>query len=151
MERFGDGENAAVGWMNERVVQVLELEFVIGDESVHALPDHAESFLNRFFKTAPNRHDFPDGFHGRADLFGNALELRQIPAGDFHNAVVQRRLEERACGLCNAVFQLVEVVPHRQFGGDKRQRIAGRLAGKSGRPRQTGVDFDNAIVLGIGV
>ena len=151
MERFGDGKNSAVGWMNERVVEIVKFEFVIGDESVHALPDHAESFLNRFFKRTTNRHDFPNGFHGRADLFGNALELRQIPAGNFHNAVVQSRLEERAGCLRNAVFQLVEIVPHRQFSGDKRKRIAGRLAGKSGRTRQTGVDLDNAIVLGIGV
>ena len=56
-------ENTLVGRFTESSIKVFNLEFLVLNKAMHALPNHAKSFLNSFFKVTTNSHNFTDRLH----------------------------------------------------------------------------------------
>ena len=70
-----NGEHAHIGRIGQFVVEVLEGDVAVADETVHPLPDHTQTFLDDLLETFADRHDFADRFHARSDLARYACEL----------------------------------------------------------------------------
>ncbi len=120
---LGDGEDAQVGGVGQLGVEIVESGVVVAHESVHALANHAEAFLNHFLERAADGHDFAHRLHRRADETAHAGELGEVPAGNLANHVVQLRSHVgRARGTHFA--NLVERVAQGNLGGYEGQRIA---------------------------
>ena len=79
------------------------------------------------------------------------MELREVPAGNLADHVVEGRFEEGRGGLGDGVLEFEEPVAHAQLGGHESQGIAGGLAGERRRTAQAGIDLDDAIVFALGV
>ena len=118
---------------------------------MHALTDHAESFLQGFLEGAADGHHLAHRLHRRAKLALHTVELGEVPAGYFYHHVVEGRLEEGTRGLRHRVLQFEEAVAQSQLGGDECQGIARSLRGQCRRTAQTGIHLDDAIVLAVGV
>ena len=114
---------------------------------MHALPYHAESFLNSLLEGATDGHDLAHGLHRRPQLLVNTTELGEVPSGNLADYIVEGWLEEGAGGLGHGVLQLKEAIPHAQLGSDECQGIARGLAGKCRRARKSGVNFDDSVVF----
>ena len=56
-------ENTLVGRFTKSSIKVFYLELLILNKAMHALPNHAKSFLNSFFKVTTNSHNFTDRLH----------------------------------------------------------------------------------------
>ena len=63
---FADDEDALVGRLAQSLVHIGYYQFFILYKAVHTLTDHAQSFLNSFFKGTSDCHYFSHRFHGRA-------------------------------------------------------------------------------------
>ena len=124
LESLFNDKNTLVGRFAQSLVNVVNLDFLIVDKSVHALADHAEAFLNHFFEGAADGHHFADALHGRTQFAVNATEFSQVPARDFADNVVECWFEEGACCFRHRVLELEEAVTQSQFGGNESQRIA---------------------------
>ena len=140
-------EDAHVGRFVKFLPDVANLNLVILDKSVHALANHAQAFLQRFLKGTPYSHYFAYTFHRRAEFAFHASELCQVPARNLANDIVEGRFEECTGGPCDGVLQFEQSVSKCKFGSNKSQWITGRLACQGRGTRETGVDFDDAIVL----
>lgn len=55
-ERFGDNEDTGVGRFMECLVDVGYHQLLVFYETMHALSDHTQPFLDRLFEGAPDRH-----------------------------------------------------------------------------------------------
>ena len=141
-----DNEDALVGRLFERLVDVADVDGFVFDKSVHALPNHAQTFLDGFFEGAADCHDFADGFHRRADFFLHAVEFAKVPARYLADYVVEGGLEECRRYFSYGVFEVEQSVAESEFGGYERQGIACGFGGKGATSAQSGVDFDDAVV-----
>ena len=63
-----DSEDTQVGGVLECIVQIIELRVVVAHEAVHALANHAQTFLHHLLERAADRHNFTDGLHRGTDL-----------------------------------------------------------------------------------
>ncbi len=88
---FGDGEDAQVGRVGERVIKIVELDIIVANEAVHSLSDHAEAFLYDLFERFADRHDLANGLHRGTDLAVNTGEFREVPARNLDYHVVNAR------------------------------------------------------------
>ena len=149
-KRFGYGENTQVGRVGQCVVQVVEFHVVIADEAVHALSDHAQTFLHDFLEALTDRHDLADRLHARTDQTAYTDELGQVPTRDLHDHVVYFRCFIGGVGGSHFA-DFVKAVTQRQLGCYECQRITARFGGKCGRTAQAGVYFDHAVVTSLGV
>ncbi len=122
---FGDNENTLVGGFRQSFVNVVDFQRLVFHEAVHALPDHSQAFLDGFLKRAANGHHLAYRLHRRTDFATHTVELTKVPTGDFHYYIVQSRLKERRCFLCNRILQVKQSVSETEFGSDKCQRISG--------------------------
>ena len=86
---LGDGKDAQVCRILQGIVQVLKARVVVAHKAVHALANHAKTFLNHLFKRAADRHNLAHRFHGRTYLTGNTGKLRQVPARNLTDHVVK--------------------------------------------------------------
>ena len=75
LQRVRDDEDALVGRMGERGVDVVDLELLVRDEAVHALSDHPQALLDHFLEVTADGHHLADGLHARSQLARDALEL----------------------------------------------------------------------------
>ncbi len=55
--------------------------------------ERANAFLQRFFERAADGHDFADGLHLRAERGVGAGKFLELPLRNFHDDVVDGRLE----------------------------------------------------------
>ena len=140
----------SVGW-RERGVDVVHFELLVRDETVHALSDHPQPFLDHFFEVAADGHHLADRFHARTQLARDAFELAEVPARDLANDVVERRFEAGGRALGDVVFQLVQAVAEAQFRGDESERVTGGLGRQRRRAAQPRVHFDHAVVFRVRV
>jgi len=116
-----------VGRLVQRFVDILYNQFPVLNETVHSLAYHAQSLLYGFFKSASDRHHFPDRFHAAANLPGNTPELAKVPAWDLADHIIQCRFKKSRSDPGNGIFQLVQPVSQGQLGSHKSQRISGCL------------------------
>ena len=90
MERFGD---------------VWNLHPVVIHKTMHALPYHAQAFLNGFLEGASDGHHLAYALHAGAQLVVHAVELGEVPTRNLANDIVEGRFKEGAGGLGDGVFQ----------------------------------------------
>ena len=96
---FRDDKHAFVSRLAEGSVNVGYLQLLVFHKSMHALANHTQSLLDSLFKVASYRHYLAHGLHRRAQFFVNAAELREIPAWNLANHIVEGGLEECTGGL----------------------------------------------------
>ena len=63
LESFFDDENTFIGWRFQGSFHVVQFQSAVFHKAVHALTNHAQTFLNDFFKGATDGHHFTHGFH----------------------------------------------------------------------------------------
>ena len=80
-------------------IEFLLAEFLAGLET-------ADGLRECVLECAADGHDFACTLHCTPNLFRYTWELLQIPAGHFHDQVIQRRLEICCSRACDAVAQL---------------------------------------------
>ena len=151
LQRVRDDEDALVGRMGERGVDVVDLELLVRDEAVHALSDHPQALLDHFLEVTADGHHLADRLHARSQLARDALELAQVPARYLADDIVERRLEAGRRALGHVVLQLVQTVAEAELRGYERERVAGGLGRQRRRAAQTRVDLDHAVVLRVRV
>ena len=61
-----NNEDTLIGRFAQSLVDVGNHQFLVFHKSVHSLPYHAESFLDSFFKRAPDSHHLSYRLHRRA-------------------------------------------------------------------------------------
>ncbi len=81
----------------------------------------------RFLEGAAHGHHFADRLHLRSQRIVGAGKLLKLPLGNFHDNVVDGRLETGRRFACDVVRNLVERVANREFCRNFRNRKAGRL------------------------
>ena len=86
-----NGEDTQVGGVLQFLVEVVELRMVVPHEAVHALSDHTQSLLDHLLEGAADGHDLTHRLHRRADETTHAGELRQVPARNLTNHIVELR------------------------------------------------------------
>ena len=123
-------EDALVGRFAEGSVDIVYLEFLVVDEAVHALADHAEALLDDLLEGAADGHHFAHGLHGGAELAVYAAELAEVPAGYFAHHVVECGFEEGRGGLGDGILEVEEAVAEAELGGDEGEGIARGLGGE---------------------
>ena len=62
--RLADDKYTVVGRFTQCLVDIGDHQLLVLHKTVHALPDHAESLLDGFFKRTTDGHDLTHGFHG---------------------------------------------------------------------------------------
>ena len=122
------GKDTQIGRVFQLVVKVLEREVVVTYKPVHALSDHTQAFLHNLFKRFTDRHDFADRFHAGADLAAHTRKLRQVPARDLGDQIIDLGGLVGRVG-CTHFADLIERVTERQLGCHKRQRVAAGFRG----------------------
>ena len=120
---FGDDKHTLVGGFTQGRIDVGNLKFLILDKSVHPLSYHAETFLNGFFKIAPDGHHFANRLHARTEFLVYATKFGKVPTGNLAHDIIKGRFEEGRGGLGDGVLQFKQAVTHTQFGGHESQRI----------------------------
>ena len=62
-ESLADSEQTLVGRLLECLVQIIELDALVLNESVHALADHADTLLDNLLKATADRHNLTYRLH----------------------------------------------------------------------------------------
>ena len=118
-----DNKNTFISRFAQSLVDVGNNQLLVFYKSVHSLPDHAEPFLDSFFKSATNSHHLTDRFHRRSQFFIYTVEFTQIPTWNLTYNIIQCRFEESRSSLCYRVLQVEESVTQSQFSRNESQRI----------------------------
>ena len=150
LEGRGDGEDARVRGMRQREIQVLRHVRLVAHEAVRALADHPDALLDGLLEGPADGPHLADALHAGADVPGDALELRQVPARDLHDDIVQGRLEEGRRRFRNRVLELVQAVAQAQLRRHGRQRITRCLGGQGRGAAEPRIDLDHPVVLAVG-
>ena len=74
------------------------------------------------------------------------MELREVPAWNLADNVVQGRFKECRGFLCDGILQVEKAVAQAEFRRHKCQRIACSLGGECRRTAETGVHLDYPVV-----
>ncbi len=145
----GNGKETLVRWGLELIIDRHQSLGLAKAKIVEV--DGANSFLDSLLERSSNAHDLTDTLHRGSELGGDTGELLQIPAGHLHDDVIKRGLEAGACHLCHGVLDLLERDTETQLSSDEGQGITGGLGRQGRRPGQSGVDLDDAVLLGEGI
>ena len=103
LKGFLNDQDTHVGRFGKLLIDVLDLHLMVAHESMHALSDHPDPFLNRLFEGPSDGHDFTNRFHTGIDQLGNALKFVQIPARNLAYDIIQCRLEKCRGGFGDGV------------------------------------------------
>ena len=117
-------ENALVGRFAQSLVDIGNVECLVLDKAMHALPYHAQSLLDYLLKCAAYCHHLAHRFHRRTNLTVHAVEFSKVPARNLAHYVVECRFEECRSHLRNRVLQVEESVTKSELGCNERKRIA---------------------------
>ena len=140
-------EDALVGRLTQRRINIGNLQFLVLHETMHPLPYHAQTFLYGFLEGTADGHHLTHRLHAGAQLLVHATELREVPARNLTYYVVQSRLKEGAGGLGHAVVQFKQSVAHAQLGSDEGQRITCGFRCEGRRTAESSVDLNDTIIL----
>ena len=116
-----------------------------------ALIDRTQSLLESFREGTTDRHGLADGLHRRGERRVGGRELLESETRDFHNHVVERRLERGRSRARDVVRDLVERVSGGQPSGDLGDREARSLRGQGGGARHSRVHLDDDDAASFGV
>ena len=145
-----NGEDAEVGRISKGVLQIVELRMVVTHEAVHALSNHTQAFLNHLLERTSDRHDLTNRLHAGANLTAHTYELRQVPTRNLTNHIVEAR--SHICGRCRThLTNLVKGVAEGNLRCHEGEGITCCLGGEGRRTTQTCIDFNDTIVVGIGI
>ena len=150
LQSLGDGEDTQVGWVRKFLVEVVEACVVVAHKAVHTLSDHTQTLLQHFLERTSDGHDFAHRLHRRTDLAAYTHKLREVPAWDLADHIVERRSHIGRVG-CAHLANLVERIAQGNLCGNESQRITRSLRSKGGRTRQTSIDLDDTVVVGLGI
>lgn len=141
MESVGNGKDPFVSWLDEFLVDIINIFVLLNREpftafaglATHLAEPHKliinspNSLLNSLFKRAPNAHNLPDALHRAAQQLADASEFFQIPTRNLDDTIVQRWLEACRGFLRDGVFNLVERDTQAEFGSDEGEGVACRF------------------------
>ena len=144
-------EDTLVGRLLQGFVDIFDYKFLVLDETVHSLSDHAQTLLDSLFEGASDGHHLTYALHAAAQLSIHTTELSEVPTGYLTYHIVKSRLKECAGGLCHRVLQLKQAVSQTQLGSYKCQGITCCLAGQCRATAQAGVYLNHTIILALGV
>ena len=121
--------------------------------AAHALAgiERADALHQRFFEGAPDGHDFADRLHLRAQGVVGAGKFLELPLRNFHDHIVERRLETCRSLARDVVGNLVERVADGKFRGNLRDRESRRLRRQRRRARDARVHLDHHHPPGLGI
>jgi hypothetical protein len=91
-----------------------------------------DRFLQRLWKSAPNRHDFANRLHLRTERRISAAKLLEVPARNLDHHVIERRLEAGFGLARDVVLNLVK----RVADGDQRRDLGDWEACRLARQRR---------------
>ena len=103
----------------------------------------APGFHQGFFEGAANGHHLAYRLHLRPKRLIGAGKLFKLPLGNFHDDVINRRLEAGRRLARNVVGNFVERVAHGQLGGDLGDGKARCLRGQRRRARDARIHLDH--------
>ena len=152
-KRFIHNEIALTVGNNELAEEFFLAQFVeVFDKSkaIAVLLQRTDRLLESFFVILADAHDFTDSSHLCAEMIIYALEFFKRPAGEFNDNVIT----VRNIFVQRAVFaagKVLEGKTGRKLCGDKRDREARSLGGKSGRAGCSGIDLNNDDAAGFGI
>ncbi|EJX09160.1 hypothetical protein EVA_02729 [gut metagenome] len=126
-----DHEDSLVGWFVQSCVNIVNLQFLVVYETMHALTDHTETLLDTFFESTTDRHHFTNRLHRRTDFTVYTTELAQVPSWQLTYNIVQCWFKECGSSLGNRVLQIEETVTQAQLGSNESEWIASSLRSQS--------------------
>ena len=88
---LSDGEDTQIGRISQLLIEVVELRVVVAHETVHALTNHTQALLYHLLERTSNRHDLTHRLHGRTDLTAYASKLREVPARNLTDHIIEAR------------------------------------------------------------
>ncbi len=110
VERFFNHEYTLVGRGRERMLHIVDLNLLVVDKTVHALPYHAEALLDCLLEIAADGHHLTHRLHAGLELATHFAELAEIPARNLAHHIVKRRLEESRRGLGHGIGEFEKPV-----------------------------------------
>ena len=96
-------------------------------------------------KIVTDTHDLTGGFHLGSQGSLCRDKFIKWQAGDFHHAIIQRRLKTGIGFLCDCVFNLVQGIAQSDFCRHLCDGVAGSLTCQCGRTAHAGIYLDDAI------
>ena len=111
----------------------------------------ADGFEQGPFKAAVEGHDFARSLHLRAQGLVGEGEFFKRPAREFDDAIVEGRFEAGRRLARNGIGDLVQGQARSDFGGNFGDRIARRFGSQGRRTADTGIDFDDVILVAVRV
>ena len=127
---LGDDEDALVGRLAQCLVNIGNLQFLVVNEAVHALTNHAETLLDNLLEGATDRHHLTYGLHGRTNLAVYATELTEVPTRYLTYDIVDGGFEEGGGNLGHGVLQVEEAIAQANLGSHEGQGEACSLGCK---------------------
>src|ERR1019366_1291517 len=97
----------------------------------------------RFLEGPPHRHHFAHRLHLRAKRVICSRNLLELPLGNFHHDIIDRRLKARRRFARNVVWNLVQRVTHSQLRRNLRNRKSGSLRSQRRRPRNARIHLNH--------
>ena len=70
-----DGKNPFLRRRTQLIGQIIEFKIFVADQSQRSDLQHAQAFLQRFFKMTPDGHNFTHGFHAGTDFARHQTKL----------------------------------------------------------------------------
>ena len=72
----------------QRLVNVSDHQLLVLYKAVHALPDHAQAFLQCLLEGTTDRHHLADRLHAGSQLTGHPMEFAQVPTRNLADHIV---------------------------------------------------------------
>ena len=94
MHCFRNNKDTLVRRLSKCCINIFNFKDFILYKTMHSLSNHTKSFLNSLLKSTTYRHDLAYRLHRRAQFFIHTTELREVPAGNLTDHVVESRLKE---------------------------------------------------------
>ena len=158
---FTDTETQGLGDDEEPFVILFLQEFDNIDEGfafellhgnvVNADFQGADGFEQSPFKATVESHDFTGSLHLRAQCLIGEGEFFKGPARKFDDAVIQGRFKASRRLARDGIGNLVQGQARSNFSGNLSDGIARRFGSQGRRTADTGIDFDDIILIAVRV
>ena len=118
-------------------------------QTLYANFQRACRFQDSALKIAVDGHDFARRLHLRAEGVIGENEFVERPAREFHDAVVNRRLETRLRLLRHSVRDFIERIADGNFGGNLRNGVSRRLRRQRRGTADARIDLDDIVAIAV--
>ncbi|CDB09433.1 uncharacterized protein BN744_00781 [Bacteroides sp. CAG:633] len=106
-QSLGNSKNTKISRMRQFVIKIIEMSTVVANKAMHTLANHTQTFLDNFLEATADRHDFTYRLHARTDFAAHSDKLRQVPARNLTNQVIELRCYISRVG-CTHLANLIE-------------------------------------------